>query len=448
MTTDPEQRVFLAARIVAVWRAHPALALVVAVLAVAAAVATVYITRANIAQPAPATTAYAPIIKPGITLGSAENEAKARAIVWRDEAGAIYRAKVGGARFEQFLRQRRAALEAARSESRDQAAAEILAALKPVFAEMTARVPGYADWYFGYLTKYELMAHALIPALDYLGSSLDVFSGRERQHKSLVQAIGPYVVAYLEEQYAERVVRPREAEVRLSAAFDKSYDALQARWESIVEEERGAIRAFIKEEAGLAERLSADQALGLELDWDGSREHGSAMHEEGMIDKSFRRGLLSLRLKIPKIAKAQAQPDIKENTAEEADDITHVIVNLFDKLVGAVVSQMSDLAIGVFAGSAASGTTVGFGIPGTPAVLATGVVTAVPIGAAIGLAATVVAEMLSNRLEESLNRAEFEESLRRTVDAMGNAIGRGMISVLQEHVEGRYADIVHPVAVK
>jgi hypothetical protein len=85
---------------------------------------------------------------------------------------------------------------------------------------------------------------------------------------------------------------------------------------------------------------------------------------------------------------------------------------------------------------------------GTPAVLATGVVTAVPIGAAIGLAATVVAEMLSNRLEESLNRAEFEESLRRTVDAMGNAIGRGMISVLQEHVEGRYADIVHPVAVK
>jgi CRISPR/Cas system CMR subunit Cmr4 (Cas7 group RAMP superfamily) len=100
---------------------------------------------------------------------------------------------------------------------------------------------------------------------------------------------------------------------------------------------------------------------------------------------------------------------------------------------------MSDLAIGVFAASAASGTTVGF--VGAPAALATGVVAAVPIGAAIGLVATVAAEMLSNRLEESLNRAEFEENLRQTVDATENALETGMIAILHEHVEAWYADI-------
>jgi hypothetical protein len=442
MNTGPEQRVFPAARIIAVCRAHPRLALVVAVLALAAAAAAGYITHATLSQPAPAATAGAPIITPG----SVESEAKARdTVVWRDEAGAIYRAKVAGGRFDEFLRQRKGPIEAARTKSRDQAAAEVVAALKPVFAEMTARVPRYADWYFGYTTKYELMAHALLPAVEYLGRSLDVFSPPD---KSLVQVIGPHVVEYLEEQYADRVVRPREAEIRLQTAFDKSYDALQAHWGRIVAEQRGAMRAFIKQEAGAAERLSADQALGIELDWDGSRDGGSAMHQEGMVDQSYRRGLLSVKLKIPQSAKAPSRPEISEKTPEETDEITHVIVNLFDKLIGPAVSQMGDLAIGVLAGSAASGTTVGFGMAGAPMAVATGVATAVPIGAAIGLAATVVAEMLTNRLEESLSRAEFEENIRQTVDATENAIETKMISVLDGHVEAWYADIVNPVAVK
>ncbi len=446
MTTGPERRVLPAARIVAVCRAHPVLVLVAAVLALAAAAAGGYIVHATRARLAPATTAGAPIIQPGIGSRPAESDAKIRdTIVWRDEAGAIYRAKVADGRFGQFLRQRKAVLETARTESRERSAGEILAALKPVFAAMTARVPGYADWYFRYLTRYELMGHAVLPALGYLGRSL-AFSSRP--DKSLVQAVGPHVVAYLQTQYAERVVRPREAEIRLRAAFDKSHDALQAHWRRLVDEQRAAMRAFIEEQAGSAKRLSADQAGGIELDWDGSREHGSGVPEERMVEQTFRRGSLSVTLRIPKSAKASAPPAVGEKTAEEVDEITHVIVDLFNKLIGPVVSQMSDLAIGAFAGSAAGGTTVGFGFAGPPAVLATGVATAVPIGAAIGLAATVAAEMLTNRVEESLNRSEFEEGLRQTVDATENAIETGMIAALHEHVEGWYANIVNPVAVK
>lgn len=56
--------------------------------------------------------------------------------------------------------------------------------------------------------------------------------------------------------------------------------------------------------------------------------------------------------------------------------------------------------------------------------------------------------MLSNRLEESLTRTEFEESLRQTVEVTENAIETGMIAALHQHIEARYADIVNPVAVK
>jgi hypothetical protein len=446
MSTGPEQRVRLRARVAAACYAHPALALLAVALVVAAGAATGYLVRARTSHRAPETAVGAVVTKPG----SADSIAKARdTVVWREETGAIYRAKVVDGRFDQFLRQRNEALEALRTDSRNQAASEILAALKPVFAGMKARVPGYADWYFGYTTRYQLMAHALLPALVHLSRKLDFFSEQNpRQQRSLVQSIGAHMVAYLEEQYADRVVRPAEAEIRLQATFDKSYDTLHAHWASIVAEQSGAMRVFIAQQSGSAERLSADQTTGLRLDWDGSRDDGTAMHQDRVIDQSFRGGLLSVRLKVPKPDKAPVKPDLSETTSAEADQITQVIMNLFDKVVGPVVSQMGDLAIGVFAGSAASGTTVGFGMAGAPIFVTAGVGTAVPLGAAIGLAATIAAEMLSNRMEEALDRPKFEESVGQTVDAMENSIETKMISVLDEHVDASYSDIVNPVPIK
>jgi len=448
MTSGPEQRV-VPARIVGVCRAHPALSLLAAALAVAAAAAIGYFTQAAMAQPPAA---------PTIGRGSPEHGAGLRdTLIWRDETGAIYRAKVAGGRLDDFLRQQQETVEAARNESRNQTSAEIEEALKPVFAEMRARVPGYADWYFGYMTKYELMAHAIVPAIDYLSRSLD---GSSPEQESLVKTIGAHMTAYLEEQYAERVVRPRDAEIRLQAAYDKSYLKLRARWTRIVAERRGAMRAFIQLQAGSAERLSADQAEAahLKLDWDGSNAGGSAMHADRMVKESFRRGLLSLTLTAPKSVKAPNQPDVANNPAAESDEISHVIVNLFDKVVGPVVSQMGDLAIGIFAGGAASGTTLGMGAAGIgpmslamgvgPTGVASGLAAAVPIGGAIGLATTVVAEMLSNRLEEALNRDEFEESIRQTVDQTENAVATKMIAELHAHIAAAYGDAVDPVAIK
>jgi len=83
-----------------------------------------------------------------------------------------------------------------------------------------------------------------------------------------------------------------------------------------------------------------------------------------------------------------------------------------------------------------------------PRGVATGLATAVPIGGAIGLAATVVAEMLSNRLEAALTRDEFEENIRQTVGATENAVETKMISFLHAHIAAWYADAVNPVAVK
>jgi hypothetical protein len=358
------------------------------------------------------------------------------------------------------LRQWHADLEAARTESRNQVAAEMLAVLKPVFADMRARVPGYADWYFGYVTKYELMAYALVPAIDHLGRKLDFFSEQNpRQRESVVQSMSAYLTTVLDQQYAREGVQPHQAEVLLQAAFDNSYGKVRARWAGIIAEQRGAMRAFIRAQGGSAETLSADQAAGLHLDWDGTRSDASAMHAENVIFLSFRGGLLSVRMTIPKSARAHAESELGDNAVEKVGDVNHVIMDVFDRVVGSTVSQIGDLAAGILAGSVASGLiewemaggvgpAAGAGTVGAPAVAAASLATAVPIGAAIGLAATVVAEILSNRMEEALDRTEFEENIRQTVDAMETSVETKMISVLDEHVEASYVDIAYPVAVK
>ncbi len=364
-------------------------------------------------------------------------------VVWRDETGAVFRAKVDAPELAQFLRARREALDAVRTETREQASAGILAALRPVFADMKERVPGYADWYSSYATTYELVAQGLLAALDYLGRSLDIFSP---QRDSLYGVMAARLIDYLQEQYAEQVVRPPATQVRLQAAFDGSYATLRAHWERLIAGQRQAMRQFIQQEGGTPQRLSPERAAGVTLDWDGQRDDRAVMHEDVSVEQSFRRGLLTVRLKLPRFGRVPVELDTSNTSRVDSDKIRSTIVTMFDKLVGTVVSQMGNLALGIFAGGTAGGS-VGFGLgmPAIPgAVAGGGIATAIPIGAVIGFATTIVAEMITNRLQASLTRQEFEDTLRQSVDATENAAETAMIAVLHQQIEAWYADISPP----
>ena len=168
-----------------------------------------------------------------------------------------FRAKGDALGFGQFLRARREALDAARSETREQASAEILAALRPVFADMKDRVPGYADWYSSYATTYELVAQGLLAAVEYLGRSLDIFSSLQ---ESLYAVMATRLVEYLQDQYADQVVRPQATQVRLQTAFDTSYAKLRAYWERLIADKREAMRQLNQQTHGPQRRLYPAQA--------------------------------------------------------------------------------------------------------------------------------------------------------------------------------------------
>ncbi len=435
-----EERAHPAARLAAWCRVHSATIVLGAVIGAAMATGG-YALLMRWAGPAPQVTASAPPVAPV----TAEPAAAPRdTVVWRDETGAVFRASVNPADFEQLLQARRHALDATRAESRDEASVEILAALKPIFAEMKDRVPGYADWYSSYATTYELVAQGLLSAFHYLGRSLDIFSPPQ---ESLYATMAADMVEFLQEQYAEQVVRPQTTRVRLQAAFDKSYSTLRAHWQRVIAGQRQVMREFTQLAARTPERLSLDRAAGVALDWDGQQDERSIMHEDVSIEQGFRRGLLTVRLKMPRSGRPPAAIDSSDTSRVDSDKIRGAIVTLFDKLVGTVVSKMGNLAIGIFAGGTAGGTAgVGYGgmaaLPGAAA--GPGIIATVPVGALIGLATTIAAEMITNRLQASLTRQEFEETLRQSVDATENAAETAMIAVLHQQIEAWYADIIPP----
>jgi hypothetical protein len=206
------------------------------------------------------------------------------------------------------------------------------------------------------------------------------------------------------------------------------------------------MRQFIQQAAASPQRLSPEQAAGATIDWDGQRDARAVMHEDVSVEQGFRRGLLTVRLKLPPAGRAPEELDTRDTSRADSDKIRGTIVTMFDKLVGTVVSQMGSLALGIFAGGTAGGS-VGFGLgmPAIPgAVAGGGIATAIPIGAVIGFATTIVAEMITNRLQASLTRQEFEDTLRQSVDATENAAETAMIAVLHQQIEAWYADISPP----
>src|SRR5438067_417323 len=125
-----EERAHPAARLAAWCRVHGTTIVLGAVVgAVMATGGYALLVRSTGPAPAPAVTASAP---PVASVATEPRAALRDTIVWRDETGAIFRAGVNPVDFEQLLQARRHALDATRTESRDEASVEILAALKPI----------------------------------------------------------------------------------------------------------------------------------------------------------------------------------------------------------------------------------------------------------------------------------------------------------------------------
>ncbi len=361
----------------------------------------------------------APAAGPALAIvdGGTTQPVRARDVVaWRDENGVIRRGQVDEGRLAQFRQERHEATKAARTAAHEQVRTVLPAALQPIFAAAAERAPGYADWYFSYTSKYVLMGHALAAAgMQVIASPPVSSSNRE----VLTQAIVEHLTEYLRQQYSNRVLHPRAMQADIQAALGRTLGTLREGLARHIAAEQAAIQSFIQTEIRSAEVVDGEAASRLALDWDGQAQglglapwRSSALHR-------YRRGLLDIAFEVPSYDAADSASPIEHFSGEEGfDEIAHVIVNLFGKVVDPVASEMGNVAIGLLAGG-----------------IAAGAAAAPPMAAVIGLGVGVGSEILSNPLEETLTRPEFERGLQQSIEVMRDEIAATMIAVFDRNID-------------
>lgn len=128
--------------------------------------------------------------------------------------------------------------------------------------------------------------------------------------------------------------------------------------------------------------------------------------------------------------------------SENVDEATHVIMNLFSKVVDSAVSEVASAFAGITAGIVAGGV-AGSGVTG---VVTAGASVAVPLGAAIGFASIVTADVISNRIEENLARQDFESNLAQALLDARKDVEVKMTAAFNQRINDWYAETQHPTA--
>ena len=106
------------------------------------------------------------------------------------------------------------------------------------------------------------------------------------------------------------MVRPQAAQIRLQAAFDKSYATLRAHWERLIADQRQAMRQFIQKEAHRARLALQDAETGLS---EFRRKNRVALNEMNPPTQTLRG---------PALFWARKSAELKLDEADEADEDT------------------------------------------------------------------------------------------------------------------------------
>jgi hypothetical protein len=364
-----------------------------------------------------------------------------KTLVWRSQSGVIYRCTVDRAKFEALLQERKRILDNERAAAREFAVASLRAGIRPVFSEVAGRIPAYADWYYSYFTKYELMVHAVVPVLEY--GTRWASGAPTAGAQGFVPFIESHLVKYMSDQYAERVLKPRRTTQRLESAFKAVLAQLRVDWTRAMIEYDQAMESFIGSAGRNVETVAA-QSQTVPLDWDDQRSDIATAHQDIYVLTTIRRGLLAPMVIAPRTSDNEpgALSDGEDEEGSGGDEVARVIVELFGKVVDPVISEMGSIVTGIAVGGVAGGVASS----GAAGLLAAGAQVTIPLGAAVGLSGTIASDLLSTRLEENLTRSDFERNLRRATLATQEEVEAKMAQILYQHVDAWYQLILKPAA--
>ena len=365
---------------------------------------------------------------------------------WRDDTGNIHAATIEKSKITTFLAQQSAAVAKQRDVMHTVVAGKLGEEIKATFDVIRNRVPHYADWYFGYWTKYVLMSQALRAALTHATMNMK-YSESRGPALDLAHAVAGSLTEYLKRQFAVRVLVPTWSEGQIEASFARAMVTVHEKWAPFLDNQDRQLVEFVEREAtpidmstiaasGRADRPPPPPLLG------------SGHHQDVFDVFAFRSGMIKVAVPRPRATLKGPIPDqeAKGETEEGQDKITGVIVNLFSAVVDPIAARGGDLVVSIAAGGLAGAVGSNMGLAGV-AGGAAGAAAVAPITAVIGGLVSMSTDFAASKFEERLTRPSFEKSITDIVDSIETSVDKTLISVLDEHIDAWYSDVMADTAI-
>jgi hypothetical protein len=314
----------------------------------------------------------------------------ATVFTWDDDQGGRRRAAVDSRHYNEYAASQRGTIAQDQQRVLDTAAQALHASTRPIFADVEARVPYYANWVFDWWTSWILLGRAFGWTWHALTDG-PVLAFPDRVQARLVAAI--------QQQFNALVLDPTTTEPKLKSAIDRAraaaYDALLPRCRAY----RDGLSDFIRREARRVERFDPVRGWVPDAAWDPGKAAFRPVCPA--VDAGGETGIRP-ELEASLMAMSSGGP-VDEVILRMARPFATKLISfvvlpiIVTALIGGIVLPLFGLLPNIISG------------------VVTGIITGAAGALIIGFSASASVDWLLNRTDEALSRPQFESDVRSAV---------------------------------
>jgi hypothetical protein len=339
---------------------------------------------------------------------------------WEDDHGGHHRAAVDSRRYEDYASSRRSLIAQDQQRALDAAAQVLRTSIAPVFREVEARVPYYANWVFDWWTSWILLGRAFGWTWHALTDG-PILTLPDRVQASLVDAV--------QQQFNALVLEPGITEAKLKPAIDRSRAAAHDVLMRSCRNYQDALGGFVRHEARRVERFDGAQGWAPDPAWDPDKVAFRPVcptadpAEETAMRPQLAASLMAMSGGGPvdDVILRMARPFATKL-------ISFVVLPIIvTALIGGLVLPLFGLLPNIISG------------------VVTGIITGAAGALIIGFSASASVDWLLNRTDEALSRPQFEADVRDAVVAAEADFESKVLGVEHRSIERQFQDVVAAV---
>jgi hypothetical protein len=339
---------------------------------------------------------------------------------WDDDHGVRHRAAVDSRRYDDYAASRRSVITQDLQRALDAAAQALHTNTAPVFREVEARVPYYANWVFDWWTSWILLGRAF-------GWTWHALT--DGPILTLPDRVRARLVAAVQQQFNALVLEPETTEAKLKPAIDRSRATARDTLLQSCRNYQNGLGEFVRREARRVERLDGTKGWAPDPAWDPDK---AAFQPVCPAPDPAETTAMQPQLEASLMAMSSGGP---------VDDVILRMARPFaTKLISFVVLPIIVTAL-----------LGGLVLPlfGLLPNIISGVVTGVITGAAgaliIGFSASASVDWLLNRTDEVLSRPQFEADVGNAVVAAEADFESKVLDIERESIERQLRDVTATV---